>query len=228
MTMFKWALLRVVRKPGSLIANSVLPVALVLIPDLWTDGATNGFFLMGMVIMTAGYFVSGTVAADRRDDSLTRVLTGPVTLTNYLAQNLLASMVPLLVQILLVGGLGAILYGWALDFTLMLMFTYFLFAISSVAFAYGWNTLFKSKTASGGTFTTLMTLIAFFGGLMVPLEALPDILRNIGAIFPAQWLTRSLGYLLASNIGGEFWLAQGILVLFTVAFLLFGGKRKVV
>jgi len=226
MTIFKWSLVRGLRNSMSLVCNGILPLALILVRNFWVDGNTMGFYLMGLLIMNGSYLMAQVVINDSKDGAIVRILTAPVTQLSYYASNLLANMVPLLAQLLLVGILGMSLYDWSLGFAASLLLTYALFTAASVAFAFTWNALFKNKASGNGAFFSLMTVIAFIGGFMVPLELLPEAVSRIGAIFPASWLSRSIGVLLDRGANAEFWWFQGILILFTGVYLLFGGKRR--
>ena len=232
MTIFRFALIKGLRNPGTLVFNCILPLALILIRPLWTgDFFLSGFGLLMMVIWGGAFLMAQGILNDRADGALTRILAGPVSMFNYLVQNLLAFMVPLTVQVILVTLLGAILYGWGLTLALALFLCYTVFTISAVAMSFAWNCLFKTKESSFSSFGAMVTFGSFLSGAFMPVELFPEgILRYIGAILPAYWAMRGLNSLSLTEptITGDYWLSILAMLLFTMAFLLYGGKRRLI
>ena len=231
MTIFQYALLRGIRSPMSIVVNLALPFVLILINSLWTDdGAAlqNGFVLMASVLLFGSFLVARGIMNDRQDGTVIRILAGPVTTFRYLAQNLLACMAPLAAILIVVIAIGAFLYGWRLPFAFALMLCYTIFAAACVALSFAWSCLFKSREASFSVFSVLAMFMAMLGGLVLPLHMMPDALRYVGALFPAYWAAYGLNALLESGAAaGQFWLALAAMALFAAAFLLYGGKRRI-
>ena len=230
MTIFRFALIKGLRSPGTFIINCVLPLALILIRPLWTGELfLSGFGLLIMVIWGGSFLMAQGILNDKADGAIIRILAAPVSMLNYLTQNLLAFMVPMAVQVALVTLLGAILYNWSLAIALLVFLCYTVFTISSVALSFAWNCLFKSKDSSFSSFSALMTFGTFLSGAFVPISDFPAGLQNVGAILPAYWAMRGLNIL--SNYGGAtvgYWVAVLAMLLFTLAFLLYGGKRRII
>lgn len=227
MTIFKFALIRGFKGTLALVFNLLLPVAVILFRPLWTDGEA-GFFLLAFLFMNVAFIMSQSILNDKIDGSVIRILSAPITLFDYLFQNLLACLVPMLVQTLLVGVLGFIFYGWDLSFTLGIILVYTLFSMASIAFSFAWHTFFNKSENSNAAFMTILTFLGFLGGLFIRLSYLPNILFYSGVVFPAHWISRSLDGLLLDGITPQFWLFQAILLLFTGIFLLLGSKRKII
>ena len=183
LTIFKYALLRAYRNPVSIILNAALPLVVILIPGLWQGEEPFGFSIIGVMLMYGSFTAARGILNDKLDGTITRILTSPITSFQYLAQNLMAAMTPLMAQILAVCIIGGMLYEWETGFTLSVMLIYFLFAAASVAFLYAWSCLFKEKETSYAIFSVLMSLVAMVGGLFLPLAILPDALRYVGALF---------------------------------------------
>jgi len=220
------------RSPGTFVFNCILPLALILVRPLWTGEIFfSGFGLLTMIIWGGSFLMTQGILNDRADGALTRILAGPVSMFNYLAQNLLAFMVPMTAQVILVTLLGAILYGWSLTLALALFLCYTVFTISAVAMSFAWNCLFKTKDGSFGSFSAVVTFGTFLSGAFVPIAAFPEgILRYVGAILPAYWAMRGLNTLSLTEvtITGDYWIAIAAMLLFTMAFLLYGGKRRMI
>ena len=232
MTIFRFALIKGLRSPGTFVFNCILPLALILIRPLWTgEFFFSGFGLLTMIIWGGSFLMAQGILNDRADGALTRILAGPVSMFSYLTQNLFAFMVPMTVQVALVTLLGAVLYDWGLTLALAVFLCYTVFTISAVAMSFAWNCLFKTKDGSFGSFSAVVTFGSFLSGAFVPLEAFPEgVLRYVGAILPSYWAIRGLDTLSLTDltITGDYWIAIAAMLLFTMAFLLYGGKRRMI
>jgi len=183
---------------------------------------------MAFAIMSGTFLISQGIMEDRVDNTITRILAAPVTMFNYLVQKLLAYIVPITVVIIMVCLIGFALYDWTFSFTIALMLCYNVFAIASVALTFAWVCLFKSKETSMGTFSMFLTAMAVIGGLLIPVEVLPTAIRYIGAFSPSYWASTGIGSLLLDGVTLRYWLSIAIMAMFTVIFLLYGGKRRIV
>lgn len=228
LTIFKYALLRVYRNPMSLILNAALPLVVIFIPGLWQGEEPFGFSMIGVALMYGSFTAARGILNDKLDGTITRILTSPVTSIKYLAQNLMAAMTPLMAQILAVGIIGSMLYGWETGFTLSVVLIYLLFAAASVAFSYAWSCLFKEKETSYAIFSVLMSLVAMVGGFFIPLAILPDALRYVGALFPAFWVSNGILYLQGGNAMGTYWISIAALIMFSILYMAFGSKRRII
>lgn len=228
LTIYRYALLRVYRNPVSLIINAALPLVVIFIPGLWKVEEPFGFSMIGVVLMYGSFTAARGILNDKLDGTITRILTSPITFFQYLAQNLMAAMTPLMVQILAVGIIGGMLYDWETSFTLSVILIYLLFAAASVAFSYAWSCLFNEKETSYAIFSVLMSLVAMVGGFFIPLTILPDALRYVGALFPAFWVSNGILYLQGGNAMGTYWISIVALIMFSMLYMVFGSKRRII
>lgn len=228
MTVFKYAFIRGLRNPLSLICNCILPLTLVFIRPLWTGEFASGFSLITFFILCGAYLMARNMLIDKADGAVVRILAAPVTMLNYLAQNLLACMVPLAVQIILVCLTGALLYGWGFSFTIALALSYGIFMAASVAMAFAWNCLFKDKENNYTAFSVTITFMAMLSGLWFPLELLPQPLQYAGAVFPSYWAARGISTLRELGAVSGYWISLAAMLMFTAAYLLYGGKRRII
>jgi len=98
-----------------------------------------------------------------------------------------------------------------------------------VTLSFAWNCLFKSKNSSFSSYSAIVTFGVLLSGALIPLEFFPTALQYVGAIFPAYWGMRainSLAELGTFNI--DYWVGIAAMVLFSIAFLLYGGKRRMI
>jgi len=227
MTVFKYALLRSLRSPIPILVGLMAPVAIILLPgEIWTYAPASGVSFWGLLMMYSSYFFAAAILEDRVDGSVIRVLISPVSTFSYILQNLLSAILPLVIQIVLLGIVGYTRYNWTAEFTLGLTLTMLLFSFANTAFVFCWNMFFKSKDGSKYAYWFAAAFVALFGGLMVPNFMLPEIMQNVGAIMHPHWLMKSVNHLADVGINMEFWSFQCVLLLFAVAFLLLGSTRR--
>jgi len=193
-----------------------------------TQGPNRLLFLIALMIIFGAFFMARSIQQDKMDGTIIRILAGPVTMRSYLVQNFLSAMIPMAVLSVLIGVLGLALNGWELYFAAGITLCYIFLTASSVGLSFAWSCLFKDKEASYAVLSVLITAVATVGGLMIPLSVLPNALRIIGTIFPAQWAARAIESLMEYGLNGQFWLSMLAMFLFTVAYLLYGGKRRII
>ena len=227
MTVFKYALKRGIVSPVALIFACVLPIAFVVFGNFENEDS-RGFYLVAFSLMVGAFFAAKGIQNDKIEGVVIRILAGPVTMRSYLVQNLLASLVPMAVLSLVIGGLGMVLHEWSLPLALGLAACYAFLAATSIGMSFVFSCLFKDKETSTGIFSAFITLPAMLGGFMIPLSVMPDVLFYLGAIFPAHWATRGIETLVVGEGLGIFWLSLLAMFLFSVAFLAYGGKRRIV
>jgi len=230
MTIFRFALIKGLRNPLTLVFNCILPLVLVLVRPLWTgDHFLSGYGILMLVVWGGAFLMAQGTINDRESGAITRILSGPISMRNYLTQNLLAYMVPLTLQIILITLLGAILYGWNLTLAIAVFLCYTVFTVASVTMSFAWNCLFKRKESSFSTFGAVITFGSMLSGAYVPLEQLPTVLQYVGAIFPAYWGMRGIHSMLElGTMNFDYWVGIAAMLLFAIAFLLYGGKRRMI
>jgi len=228
MSIFKFALLRNARNRTAIMVICVFPLLLVFIPPLWTGEWAQGFYLIALQIMVGSFILARSIIDDRLDKTIYRILAAPISMYNYLIQNLLAYLLPLLVQIIVIVIIGAMLYGWGLGFSLALILCYTIFAVTSVSMSFAWSCLFQNKYSNFSAFVILATFAGFIGGFWVPISLLPDSMRFLGMLFPAYWASNGIYSLGAYGVTWEYWLSLIAMLLFSAVYLLYGGKRRII
>ncbi|MCL1863806.1 MAG: ABC transporter permease [Defluviitaleaceae bacterium] len=227
LTVFKYAFRRGLNIV-SLVANLGLPIVLILFARGIFDDASLGFLLIALMIMVGSFYMAKSIQEDKMTGVLMRILCGPVSMRSYLVQNFFASMIPAMLQAIIVCVLGVIIHGWQIEFAALLALSYSMLSASTIGMSFAWSCVFKNKESSSAAFIALLTFATFLGGFLIGLSSLPDILYYLGAILPGQWAVRSINELIAHGATGTYWLAILAMALFTIMFLLYGGKRRLV
>lgn len=226
MTIFKFALLKSVKNPFTLLFNCALPLALILVPPLWADGTQAGFMLMVLAVWLGAFKISQGVLSDRQEGTIVRIMAAPVTMFGYLAQSLLAFMVPLSVQVALFSAIGWALHGWGPAFALLAAGAYLAFTVSAVALGFAWSCLFKHMETSQAAFTAVITFSAALSGVFVPLSMLPLPLQYLGAPMPSFWAVRGINAALETGAFGlQYAAAVAAMLAIAALCLAFGAKR---
>ena len=233
MTIFKYALKRGFT-PVSAIINFGLPLFFMIVMrgegvGVQTVMGDQSLYLIAFVVMVGGYFMAKGIQNDRMEGVLLRILSGPTTMRDYLTQNLLAATVPMIGVSIWISALGIFLHDWDMTFAVGMALIYTFLAITSIGLSFAWSSLFKSKEASSGAFGAVLTAMSLLSGFFVPLNLMPDFLFYLGAIFPAHWASRAIIIMVDyGQFTQMFWLSLLAMFLFTVAFVLFGGKRRLI
>lgn len=226
MTIFRFALIRSLRKKSTLITLSGVPLAMIFIRPLWTPENGTGFLFYGMVILFAAFSLVRLIMTDRTTGTVVRIFAAPVTTFQYLSHSLLAFWLMISVQTAAMVAVGAVLYRWEGGIAARLMLSYIVFAATSIAFSLAWNSLFRSKVMSDAVFSIVISFMALLGGIFIPISMLPDLMRKIGMLFPTYWFSNSLLLIQGQGSDGEYWRSILIMLLFSTAFLLYGSKRR--
>jgi len=231
MTVFKYALYNGVTKPLSLIINGLVPIVVVIFANRINLFGANEivFNLLGFFIMYGAFLMANSIQKDKVEGVLTRILAGPITLRSYLIQNFLASIIPMAVVSAVVGILGYLIHDWEITFTIGLVLVYIMLSATSIGLSFVWSCLFKDKEASLSGVSVVITMTALIGGFMIPLSMFPDPIYYIGMITPPHWASRAIEQLvLYGQFTNMYWLGLLALAMFTVAFVLYGSKRRLV
>jgi ABC-2 type transport system permease protein len=225
-TIFRFALIRGLRRRLTLLVLGVIPLGMIFIRPLWTSQYSSGLNLYGLVVLYTAFLLVRSIMTDRITKTVVRIFAAPVTTFQYLSQNLLAYLLLLAVQILVIVGLGAMMYGWDFPLTGKAILGYIVFGGTSIGFSLAWNSLFRGKEISGSVFFVVSSFMALLGGITVPLTILPELIKKIGMLFPPYWLASALFAIQEKGGGSDYWLSIAVLMLFTAAFLIFGSKRR--
>ena len=232
MTVFKYAMRRGFTSPASIILNCAMPLFLIITNgniDQEAGGLfSSGIMLAAMMIMFGGFMMARSIQLDKLEGTIVRILAGPITMRSYLVQNFFSAMIPMTALSVIIGVVGIVRHNWDVNFAIGIALCYALLAATSIGLSFVWSCLFKDKEASVAAYSVLITLMAFLGGLMLPTAILPDFLGRIGMVFPSHWAARGIETVVAYGMNGEFWLSLLAMLLFTAAFLIYGGKKRMI
>ncbi|WP_339218640.1 ABC transporter permease [Paenibacillus sp. FSL W7-1332] len=226
MTIFNFALIRSVRSLPNLILLLGLPAAVVVLPVGGWHGLPLGYHFYGILLLFSASKLVHMIMEDRKNKILTRIGVAPVTHFKYLSQNLLAFA-------LLLGGQSAVVTcsAWLLHAdvfgSLIQLFSILsMFSVTAISFSLAWSSMFRQPESSTAVMLGIILIMAVLGGTLFPIQAMPASLQKIAMVSPTYWFHE--GIMLAKNGGlfAEQLTPLGILLLFAIAFMLIGSRRK--
>ena len=225
-TVLKYGLLRNFRSPISTLLSAVAPIVIILaFGGVWTDSPIAGMTMLALIVIMASHLSAGLILQDRLDGSVIRVQLSPVSNLSYMVQNLLAAMIPPFVYTTVLAVAGLLRYNWGAALTFGLAFGLLLFTFTNIAFTFFFNNFFKSKESNMYAFLFFAIVMSFFTGLLLPIEALPQPLQYVGAVFHPYWFLRGVNAVASDGLALQFWLYQLIVGLFAAVFLVLGSRK---
>jgi ABC-2 type transport system permease protein len=228
MTILRFALRRALGNPFLAALYFLVPAAVVLLPRPPGSTLPVGFHIYGIILLFTAFLMVRLIVEDRESGVFLRIGAAPITHFRYLLETLVAYAVVLLAQNALVVGLGVLVHGQSLVAPWRLFAAYAVFSSTAIAFCLAVCALFRLREAAYGTCSGLIVVISMLGGAYFPVEIMPASLRKIAMVTPTYWLFNALRMAEQGERGVPFALSLGVMVLFTVAFLIAGSKRRLV
>lgn len=229
LTIFNFALIRSIRSLPNLILLLGVSLALVFLPVGGWHALPLGYHFNGILLLFSASKLVHMIMEDRKNKIMTRIGAAPVTHFNYLSQNLLAF------ALLLIGQSAVITFGaWLLHgnvFSSMIqLFTVFsifsVFSVTAISFSLAWCSLFRQPESSTAAMLGIVMVLALLGGTLLPIQAMPTPLQKISMTSPIYWLHEGIMLVKGGSIFAELLTPLGILLLFAIAFILIGSRRR--
>ncbi len=226
MTIFRFALKRVFRSPLNLLLVCVLPVGAAFIPYSPDWGMPIGFHMYGAILLFAAFLMLRSVVEDGLSGVFQRIGAAPVTHLQYLWQTLLAYAVVLIVQNAVMIVLGILIHGDRIPSPILLFAAYSTFSLTALAISLAGGSLFRNRDTAYGTLSGALLFLSMMGGFFWPLEIMPPALRRAAMVTPCYWLVEAARILQQNGSPGSFALCMAVMLLYAVAFLLVGSRRR--
>jgi len=226
MTVFYFVLRRSFGNLTNVIFLTLAPIACIFFPsaDVWPL-LPYGYQYFGIFILFAAIRLTSLIQEDRAKGIIKRLSIAPITYFRYLTQNLLAYAVIMMMQCVIVIG-GGLLWGQELYQPLALLILFISFSFAALALALAWITLYRNKDSSFLVYMALIFLVVVMGGVMIPLEIFPDLLKRIAVLLPTYWLTQGLNWVADGEAVVDFLMINGVLWLYTLIFTVIGSTRR--
>jgi ABC-2 type transport system permease protein len=132
--------------------------------------------------------ISALFALERRQGTLRRMISAPVSKAIYLLGTITGQLGTALVQMLILSVFGAVAMGVAWWRTPLATVTMFLsFGLASVSFGTMLGTFVRSEAQASGISVALGMVMALLGGCWFPLELFPPAVQKIVLALPTTW-----------------------------------------
>ncbi|WP_042144558.1 ABC transporter permease [Paucisalibacillus sp. EB02] len=227
MTIFTFALKRSFSNKTNLLFLTLFPIACIFFPkgEEWPF-LPYGYQYFGIIILFIGIRLATIILEDRAKGLVKRLAVAPISHFQYLSQNLLAYSIILIVQCVLVV-YGGVLFGQELYQPGWLLLLYISFSFSSLAMALAWISIYRNKDVSFLMYMAIIFIVVMLGGIIIPVEIFPDLLKRLAVIFPTYWLGQGINWVAFGEEILDFLLINGVLWLYTVVFMIIGSIRKI-
>ena len=226
MTILRFALRRSFRGGLNILLLCVLPVGVVFIPPQEGTTLPLGIHFYGQVLMFAAFLMVRSLVDDRVSGVLRRIAVAPVSYFRYLWETLLAYGILLILQNAVVVGIGIALYGRSLGSPLLQFVAFACFSLTSIALCLAVFSLFGRRETAYGALSTVILLLSLIGGFYWPVEMMPEPLHRAALLTPPYWLMNALTVLRRGEPPARFALSVAIMLLFTMALLVVGSRRR--
>ena len=128
--------------------------------------------------------LTSSIRSERLNGTFRRLLSAPVSKAELLGGKLLATIVIGMAQVLLLFGVGALVFGLQLGNDPL---AFFLLTAALVTAATALGLAFSTTNAKGGVVAAPLIIAALLGGCMFPLDLMPSFLRAVSLVVPHSW-----------------------------------------
>jgi len=198
LTYLRLEIMRLIRNKRVLIFSILMPAILVLVfGGIYKGSALNGVDASAYLMVSMGIFGSmsaaigsgGTIAVERGIGWNRQLRLTPLSPGSYLLTKVLLSLLMALPPLLVTYAVGAIALGVRLPALTWLLITLGAWAGALPFAALGLVVGYVAKPDSVQQVSALFyLLLAAFGGIWVPIEAMPKLMHQIAEWTPAYWV----------------------------------------
>jgi ABC-2 type transport system permease protein len=190
------------------------------VPDTYQQTIPGYTVMYVFFIITS---LAGSIRSERLFGTFRRLLSAPISRANLLGGKLLATMLVGLLQVFLLFGAGALLFGLRLGNDPL---AFFLLTLALVAAATAVGLAAATTRLSGGVLAAPLIIAALLGGSMFPLDLMPPFLRVLSRFVPHSWALTGYQNLMVRGLGIQEVLPQiAVLAGFAVLFFLIALRR---
>ncbi len=226
MTVFTFVFKRFFRKKSNSIFLLILPLGAIFLPMGEWPPIPLGFQYYSILLLFLASRLGGIIMEDRANKTLVRLSVAPITHFQYLWQNMLAYSVILTALNLIFVSVGVMVHGEAVPSPPLLFMIYTAFSMTALGFSLAWYSLFRNKEAAFSILGGIIILMAMLGGVMWPVEIMPDYLQRAVMFLPTYWVAEATILLSFGAPKNELITPIVVMILFCIAFLMFGSKRR--
>ena len=233
LTQARMAITVAIRTPRAIIFTVAFPlILLVLFNSIFINGGSNGTTLPNNVRISAqAYFTAGIVAyavalstfttlavsltTQRENGQLKRYRGTPMPPWTFIAAQIVRATTQALLMTALLLAVGALAYGVPIPGSTFPAFVLYVILGTATCCALGIAlTAFTPTPDAASTIAPFtVVILAFFSGIWIPVDQLPQWLETVGKLFPLYHLALGLQTTLSPNASGSGIDAENIAIL---------------
>jgi ABC-2 type transport system permease protein len=184
----------------------------------------TGLTLYGIIILYGAFLLSRLFVEDKENELTVRIATSPIPPWRYLLENLACFSVILIVQNLLMVLAYRIVNPLGMVHPFMILLAFSAYSITAVGLMLTISTVCNTSFVMMCTSTMATLLLSLFGGLLLPIAAMPDTMKKIAMVTPTYWFSEAINSIFAASNGFTFQLTM--LLGFALVFFLAGSWKK--
>ncbi|HLU27314.1 MAG TPA: ABC transporter permease [Glycomyces sp.] len=151
-------------------------------------------FVAAGIVSTSFVNLGTALAVERDDGTLKRLRAMPMPPASFFLGKIVLVVVASLAEVALLLAVGVLMFDVALPVEAAAWLTVaWLFALGVTAcslLGIAASSLARSARSAGAMTTLPYTVLLFVSGVYTPIQALPDWMARIGAVFPVKWLAQ--------------------------------------
>lgn len=184
--------------------------------------------MLGYAMLLIASFSTNLILEDKKNNTYIRMFASPLKNWSYMLQNIFSILIVVLIQVIVGFTFMTEVFKANLGASIINMFMlYAIYATSCVALGLAVGSLSKNIKQASVLSLLITTLMGMLGGFFWPIEYMPSTLITIGKLTPAYWLTDGMNKLLTNSSISSAAQNIGIIILFTIAFLMISSWKKV-
>ena len=194
------------RQRESVIFTLLFPVILLVIfgsvfsDTIAPDVTFSQYFLSGIIasglVNTGFQWLAITIPLERDFGALKRLRGTPMPASSYFIGKAILVFVSMVVQILMLLGVGAAFFGIAMpsDINKWITFAWLtlLGSACSTALGIAFSVIPKSGRGASAVVSPIVIILQFFSGVFFIFTQLPSWMQQFASIFPLKWLTQGM------------------------------------
>lgn len=184
-----------------------------------------GFLIMSMIFLSNN--TAQLILDDKQNKTFFRIFASPISTKSYMLQNILSSLVILLIQITLIFTIMVKIFHAEFGMSLFSVYAlYLLFSLMCVSLGVAVVSISKNTRQAGAINSFITVPMCMLGGCFWPISFMPDILVKISNFMPTTWILRAASKVIdgSSLVGVKTEIS--VILLFTLVFILLGSWKK--
>ncbi len=156
-------------------------------------------FLVQFIIYSTIIIVS-SIVLDKENKIVPRILSSPMSMTNYLAQHFASYLVMSTINSLIVMLTLRFLFGYSFyGHFLIMLYMLILFSVSMIAFSIMVLSICKKSKIFYWVMICMATPLVMVGGCYFDVNTMPEFVQNISNFIPTTWIMKIAKEVLENN-----------------------------